>query len=187
MYNMLAAATACALCGVSTELVASGINSSSSVSGRMELVYDKKFSIYVDYAHTPDGLKKALTVLKPLANGRLICVFGCGGNRDKGKRKKMGVISGENADFTIITSDNPRFEEPMEIINEIEEGVLEVTKQYVIVQDRKDAISYAINYAKDGDILLIAGKGSEKYQEILGIKHVFDDKDMVYEILGGIS
>lgn len=97
----------------------------------------------------------------------------------------MGAISGKLADFTVITSDNPRFEEPMDIIRQIEKGMLTVSKRYVLVQDREEAIKYALNYVKEGDIVLVAGKGSEKYQEILGIKHIYNDKDTITEIIGG--
>ncbi|MBQ3220013.1 MAG: UDP-N-acetylmuramoyl-L-alanyl-D-glutamate--2,6-diaminopimelate ligase, partial [Clostridia bacterium] len=108
---------------------------------------------------------------------------GCGGNRDKGKRKKMGRISGEISDFSIITTDNPRYEEPMDIISEIEKGMLEVSKQYVLVQDRTDAIEYALKKVKENDMILIAGKGCENYQEILGIKRMYNDKDTVEELI----
>lgn len=183
VYNSLAAATVCVLLGVKTNDCEKGLNKMCGVSGRMEKIYGGKFNIYVDYAHTPDGLKNSLSSIKNICNKRLICVFGCGGNRDESKRSIMGKISGQIADFTIITSDNPRFEEPMKIINDVEKGMLEVSKKYVIVQNREEAIKYAINYAKKGDTVLIAGKGSEKYQEILGVKHLYNDKDTVMEIL----
>jgi UDP-N-acetylmuramoyl-L-alanyl-D-glutamate--2,6-diaminopimelate ligase len=111
-------------------------------------------------------------------------VFGCGGNRDKGKRLEMGKISGEIADFTVITSDNPRYEEPMDIIFDIEKGMLFSSKNYVLIQERAQAIKYALEMAEKDDVLLIAGKGSERYQEILGIKHVYNDKDTVNEFIG---
>lgn len=139
--------------------------------------------MYIDYAHTPDGLEKSLLALRPIVKGRLISLFGCGGNRDKSKREIMGAVSAKNADFTIITSDNPRYEEPMEIINEIEKGVLLVNKNYIAIEDREDAIKYALDILKPSDALLIAGKGSEKYQEILGIKKLYNDKDTVIEYL----
>lgn len=183
VYNSLAAATVCVLLGVKTDTCEKGLNKICSVSGRMEKIYGGKFNIYVDYAHTPDGLKNSLSSIKNICNKRLICVFGCGGNRDESKRSIMGKISGQIADFTVITSDNPRFEEPMKIISDVEKGMLEVSKKYVIVQNREEAIKYAINYAKKGDTVLIAGKGSEKYQEILGVKHLYNDKDTVMEIL----
>ncbi len=184
VYNAMAAATASALVGAPTKDIEYGLNVAKTVSGRLEQVYAGEFNVFVDYAHTPDGLLKSISALKELTNRKVICVFGCGGNRDSEKRAIMGEISGKYADFTVITSDNPRYEEPMDIIFEIEKGVLKATKNYVIVQDRAEAIGYAVNYARRGDIVLIAGKGSEKYQEILGIKHVFNDKDIIKEILG---
>lgn len=183
VYNTLAAATASALIGVKTEKIVSNLRSLNCIDGRLEKVYSNRFNIYVDYAHTPDGLEKVLSALKDITTGNLICVFGCGGNRDVGKRKEMGKISGLLANFTVITSDNPRYEEPMDIIFEIEKGLLEVSKKYVVIQDRKQAIEYAIDYAKKGDTILIAGKGAEKYQEVLGIKLPYNDKDTINEIL----
>lgn len=185
VYNTLAAASATALMGVKTSDVIYGLKETSIVSGRLENVYDGKFKIYIDYAHTPDGLEKVLVALKKIAPKRLICLFGCGGNRDKEKRKIMGQISAKNSDFTVITSDNPRFEDPMEIINEIETGVIAVSKNYIAIENREEAIKYAINILKVGDVLLIAGKGSEKYQEILGIKKPYCDKDTIVEYLRG--
>lgn len=183
VYNALAAATAAALCGVKPETAVYGLENLKGVEGRLEKIYGGEFDIYVDYAHTPDGLKKALLALTNKCENRLVCVFGCGGNRDKSKRRIMGEISGELADFTVITSDNPRFEEPMDIIWQIEKGVLEKTRDYVIVQDRKEGIKYAIDYAERGDVILIAGKGNEKYQEFFGIKRLYNDKDTVEEIM----
>ncbi len=183
VYNALAAATACALYGIPTEKVAEGIENLKGVSGRLECVYDGEFSVYVDYAHTPDGLEKSLKTLKAHAKNRLICLFGCGGNRDKSKRPIMGRISGEIADFTVLTSDNPRFEEPMEILWQTECGIKEKTDAYVLVQERADGIKYALDMAEKGDVILLAGKGSEKYQEVFGIKRPFCDKDFVKEYL----
>lgn len=185
VYNALAAATTAALLGVSTEKAAEGLTLISGVSGRLECVYSGKFSVYVDYAHTPDGLEKSLCALKNVCPGRLINVFGCGGNRDEKKRRIMGEVSGRLADFTVITTDNPRFEEPMEIIWEIEKGVIEYTLNYVIVQERSEAIRYAFSIADKGDTVLIAGKGAEKYQEVFGIKKLYNDKDTIEEILRG--
>lgn len=187
VYNALGAGTACALSGIPLDKIIGGIESVKNVNGRLECVYSGKYSVFVDYAHTPDGIEKALLALKPVTEGRLICVFGCGGNRDKGKRPQMGRISGVNADFTVITSDNPRYEDPMEIISEIERGMLEVRGNYVVVEDRKEGIKYALDFARDGDVILIAGKGGENYQEVLGIKHVYNDKDAVTSLIGGRS
>lgn len=183
VYNALAAASTVALTGIKPEMALLALEGVKSVSGRLEKVYNGEFSIYIDYAHTPDGLKKVLLALNKNKSGKLICVFGCGGNRDVGKRALMGSVSAEHSDFTIITSDNPRFEEPMFIINEIEKGVLIKSKNYVAIEDRIDAIKYAIDAAKKDDIILIAGKGAEAYQEILGIKKPYNDKDTVIEYL----
>lgn len=185
VYNSLSALTAVCLVGISPNRAVEGVNGLKCISGRLEKVYDKDVFVYVDYAHTPDGLKKVLNTLKMICKKRLICVFGCGGNRDQGKRKEMGKISGELADFTVVTSDNPRYEEPMEIIRQIEQGLLEINKNYVLVQERVEGIRYALNLASDGDVVLVAGKGSEKYQEILGIKHLYNDKDTILEIIEG--
>ena len=183
VYNMLAAASCCYVLGVPSQKIAESLNRCPGISGRLERFESEKCRIYIDYAHTPEALKNALITLKKTGVGKLICVFGCGGNRDQSKREIMGEISGEYADFTVITSDNPRYEEPMDIIYSIEKGVLKKTKNYVLVSDRESAIEYALNIAGKNDTVLIAGKGSEKYQEILGIKHVYNDKDTVKEIL----
>lgn len=183
VYNAMASATATALLGVKTDKIISSLKKFKGVKGRMEKVYDEDFTVYIDYAHTPDGLEKVLSAINRNKKGRVICVFGCGGNRDVGKREKMGKISGALANFSVITSDNPRFEEPMDIIFEIEKGVLSVTKDYLLIQDREEAIEYALNLAKTGDVVLIAGKGGEKYQEILGIKRPYNDNDTVKEVL----
>ncbi len=180
--NALAAAASTALIGVDCEDIIRGLDNVKCVSGRLEKVDIDGYNVFIDYAHTPDGLYKTLSTLKSNVKGKLICVFGCGGNRDKLKRKIMGKISGEIADYTIITSDNPRFEDPMDIIFEIEKGILEVTKNYILIQDRSEAINYALENACKDDCVLIAGKGSENYQEVLGIKHLYNDKDKVKEV-----
>lgn len=187
VYNALACATTCALLNVPTKKIIEGLSIAGQVSGRLQTIYNDKFSVVVDYAHTPDGLEKCLTAVKEGCKGRVICVFGCGGNRDAEKREIMGEVSGKIADFTILTTDNPRYEEPMDIIWQIEKGVLKNTKNYLLIQDRKEAIEYAICMAKKKDVILIAGKGSEQYQEVLGIKKPYNDKDTVEEILRGIK
>ncbi len=183
VYNFMAGVTVATLLGLTPDEVMDSAKKISAVSGRLERVYSGKYKVYVDYAHTPDGLKKSLSALKINCKGRLISVFGCGGNRDKDKRDKMGKVSGELADFTVITSDNPRFEEPFKIIKDIESGILDVSKRYVLIQDRFEAVKYAMEMASDNDVILIAGKGCEKYQEILGVKRLYNDKDTVEEIL----
>ncbi len=183
VYNALAASTTCALIGITCDKVAEGLKKFSGVSGRLECVFDNEFSVFIDYAHTPDGLSKTLNALRKVCENRLICVFGCGGNRDVSKRSVMGEISGEFADFTVITTDNSRFEDPMDIISTIEKGLKNKTKNYVAIQDRSKAIEYALCYAGEGDVVVVAGKGAETYQEVLGIKKPFSDKDTIEEIL----
>jgi len=185
VYNVMAAAAVAALCGIKGDNVFKGIKKIKKVSGRMETVYDGDYKVIIDYAHTPDGLGKALQAVKSTCSNKVVCVFGCGGNRDDSKRKIMGKISGENADFTVITSDNPRYEDPMAIIYEIEKGIIPVSKNYVLVSEREEAIKYAINYAKKGDVVLVCGKGCEKYQEKLGIKRLYNDKDTIMNVIGG--
>ncbi len=184
VYNAICAATVCALLGVKIEKIIEGLEELKGVEGRLEKVHSGKFTVFVDYAHTPDGLYKTLSTLKKICKNKLISVFGCGGNRDKSKRPIMGRISGKEADFTVITSDNPRFEEPMDIISEIEEGLIEESKEYIIVQDRYEAIKYALEKAKEGDLVVVCGKGSERYQEVYGIKNLFNDKDTIEELIG---
>lgn len=183
VYNALACCGVCYGLNIRCEDIILGLSKIKSVAGRLEKVYSKEFEVVVDYAHTPDGLSKALLSLKPFVSNRLICIFGCGGNRDDTKRSVMGEISGSLADFTIITSDNPRYEEPMNIIYQIEQGVIKKTKKYLIIESREDAIKYALNIAVKGDLILIAGKGDEKYQEVLGIKSLYNDKDTVNECI----
>lgn len=187
VYNIMAAAVACTLVGVSVDSVGKRLNDVSTVEGRTEKVYDGAYSVYVDYAHTPDGLENALKSMRKICKGNLISLFGCGGNRDRDKREKMGEISGRLADFTVITSDNPRYEDPMDIIFGIEKGVLSVTEKYVIIQDRRDATEYALSLAGSGDVVLIAGKGAENYQDVLGVKKPYNDKKTVTEIIREIK
>lgn len=200
IYNILAA-SAVALClGVDLKDVSHGISILSGVPGRLELV-DNKLSknIAVDYAHTPDALLKVLIALKPLYS-RVITVFGCGGDRDKGKRRQMGFVAGKNSDFVFITSDNPRTEEPMAIAMEVEKGVCEsglekyeinslngfARKGYIVDIDRRSAIKQAISMADKNTIILIAGKGHEDYQ-ILGKERIaFDDRKVAAEAASGV-
>ena len=178
VYNMLAAASACAIAGVNIDFIAQQLRSLSFVDGRMERVCNK-INVFIDYAHTPDGLENALISLKNIkGNKRLICLFGCGGNRDKQKRAPMGKISGKLADFTVITTDNSRFEDENSIISEIEGGIREVTHEYIAIRDRAQAIEYAVQIANAGDYLLIAGKGAEEYQELMGVFKPFSDREV---------
>ena len=139
----------------------------------------------MDFAHTPDGLEKSLQALKKLCKGKLYCLFGCGGNRDRTKRPVMGGVAAKYSDFLIITSDNPRYEDPYDIITEIEAEVKPCGKDYVTVTEREVATEYAIELLCEGDILLVAGKGGEQYQEIAGIKHSYNDNTIIKNIIGG--
>ena len=183
VYNAMCAITVCALVGIPLSKTIEGLKELKGISGRLDNIYDKKFSVFIDYAHTPDGIEKSLLALRPYAKGKLICVFGCGGNRDAKKRSIMGEKAGKNADFLIITTDNPRYEEPMQIIYQIEKGAKKVNSKYVLIEDRKEAIRYALSIAKDKDVVLIAGKGSEKYQEVLGVKKMFSDKETTLNLI----
>ena len=134
---------------------------------------------FIDYAHNAMALESLLKTVKEYASGRVICIFGCGGNRSKDRRFEMGEVSGNLADLTIITTDNPRFEEPKDIMKDIETGILKTKGEYVIIEDRKDAVRYAIENARDKDMLILAGKGHEDYQEIRGVKYHMDERELI--------
>ena len=138
----------------------------------------------IDYAHTAESLENILQATKTYTPGRVICVFGCGGDRDKEKREKMGEVAGRVADYTIVTTDNPRTEDPKEIIQEIEKGISKTKGKYEVEVDRKKAIKKAIKMMNKRDIVILAGKGHETYQEINGKKYPFDERIIVKEILG---
>lgn len=154
------------------------------VKGRVEIIpVSHRFTLMIDYAHNAMSLESLLTSLKEYQPKRLVTVFGCGGNRSRDRRFEMGEVSSRLADFTIVTSDNPRFEEPIEIINDIIIGVKKADGEYATVPDRKDAIRYAILHAQDGDVIVLAGKGHEDYQEIKGVKHPMDERVLIQEII----
>jgi len=195
LQNILGAIGVALSLGIGIEAIAKGIASLERVPGRLEKIESvgiDVFRAYVDYAHTGDALERALMALKPVTSGKLITVFGCGGNRDRGKRPRMGEIAARLSDLTIVTSDNPRDEDPIEIIKEIEAGIKGVKKftpderpsekGYMVVPDRGEAISKAVSLAAKGDTLLVAGKGHEDYQIIKGVKRHFDD----FEVLSGL-
>lgn len=147
------------------------------VEGRFNVITCKGINIVIDYAHTPDGLEKVISTARELTKGKVVTLFGCGGNRDRLKRPIMGDIASRLSDIIVITSDNPRFEEPLEIIEEIKKGV---SGDYLVIENRKNAIEKAIELCETGDTLIIAGKGGEKYQEIKGEKLPYNDFDVVY-------
>ena len=178
--NCMAASTVCKKLGLKCQDIAKAVSSMIGVCGRAEFIEEYNGGdIFIDYAHTPDGVLNVLKTFKELTDNRLIVVFGCGGNRDKSKRSQMGKIAGEYADFTVLTDDNPRFEDGFEIILQIEEGLKMQTQNYICIQDRLNAITHAIKMLSQGDVLLILGKGAEEYQEIMGVKTEFSDKKAV--------
>ncbi|UCC66375.1 MAG: UDP-N-acetylmuramoyl-L-alanyl-D-glutamate--2,6-diaminopimelate ligase [Deltaproteobacteria bacterium] len=177
LYNILAATTVGISLGISLETIRQGIEGLSRIPGRMEKVGDGSPWILVDYAHTPDALEKTLKGIKRLAKERLIVVFGCGGDRDRSKRPLMGKIGVQWADLAIITSDNPRTEDPFKIIEQIEKGAREVSPhRYLVIPDRREAINKAISLAGPHDLVLITGKGHENYQIIGEERLPFDDR-----------
>jgi UDP-N-acetylmuramoyl-L-alanyl-D-glutamate--2,6-diaminopimelate ligase len=182
LSNILAATASALSLGVSSDSIEEGVSSLSSIPGRLERVDNKLgISVLVDYAHTPDALKNVLQVVKPLTRGKLILVFGCGGDRDPIKRPIMGRIGRELSDILIVTSDNPRTESPEKIIADIEIGVMEggsIEKTYFRMIDRRSAIQKAIEIASEGDSVLIAGKGHEDYQIVGKVKNPFDDREV---------
>ena len=184
VYNALAAICVAKKIGISSDKVIEAL-AEIKVPGRSEMVPNKKeIPIMIDYAHSPESLQNILSAVKSYTRGKVISVFGCGGDRDKGKRPIMGEISGRIADFTFITSDNPRTENPDEIVKEIEEGIKKTKGNYKVVVDRTEAIKQAIEMATKLDIIVLAGKGHEPYQEINGEKFPFDERIIVNEIIG---
>lgn len=185
VYNSLSAASACILLGVGPEVIKTGLEAMPSVAGRFEVLdtSNRPFTIILDYAHTPDSLENTLLTVREFARARVITVFGCGGDRDKGKRPIMGEIAGKLSSYVVITSDNPRTEDPMKIIGEIEAGIKKTDCEYVCIENRREAIRYAIHNAQSDDIIVLAGKGHETYQEINGVKYPFDEKVVVAELL----
>jgi UDP-N-acetylmuramoyl-L-alanyl-D-glutamate--2,6-diaminopimelate ligase len=183
VYNALAAAGVCGLLGISEEAVRAGLEK-VQVPGRAESVdTGTDFSVIIDYAHTPDSLGNILETVRDYAAGRVICVFGCGGDRDRTKRPLMGRISGSLADYTVITSDNPRTEEPEAIISQIEEGIKTTSGRYVCITDRREAIRHALSGAQAGDVVVLAGKGHETYQIFADRTIHFDEREVVRDIL----
>ena len=184
VYNALAAATCAMELGAEPSTVAKGLGLLKNVRGRLERVGEYQGGdIFVDFAHTPDGLEKSLEALRLHCKGKLICVFGCGGNRDKSKRSVMGETASKKCNFCVLTSDNPRYEDPLDIISEIEKGYRRFSMKYAVVPDREKAVSYALDRMQKGDVLLIAGKGGEDYQEIMGIKYPFNDNDIIEKLI----
>ncbi|PZE22656.1 UDP-N-acetylmuramoyl-L-alanyl-D-glutamate--2,6-diaminopimelate ligase [Paenibacillus xerothermodurans] len=189
VYNALAAVTAALLEGISLEAIRSSLEEIQTVDGRMEVVQaGQEFLVLVDYAHTPDGLENALATIRQFCEGRILCVFGCGGDRDRAKRPVMGEVTSRFSDLLFVTSDNPRSEDPAAILADIEPGIIAAgvpRDRYQLIVDRRAAIQKAIAEASPKDVVLIAGKGHETYQEIMGVKHDFDDRVVAKEAIRG--
>lgn len=185
VYNSLTAIAICLHFGVSRENIVKALKE-AKVKGRIEMVkVSDQFTLMIDYAHNAMSLESLLSTLKEYQPKRLVCLFGCGGNRSKLRRYEMGEVSGRLADLTIITSDNPRDEEPQAIIDDIKVGIGKTEGKYVEILDRKEAIAYAIHHGEEGDVIVLAGKGHEDYQEIKGKKYPMDERVLIQEILAG--
>lgn len=184
VYNTLAVIAGCYMLNIDKDVIINSLKNTNGVAGRFETVRnDKGISVIVDYAHTPDALENILNTAREFAKGKIITVFGCGGDRDTTKRPLMGAIAQKLSDVCIVTSDNPRTEDPKLIIDDILVGLDKEDKNYKVVIDRKEAIESAIKMAKEKDVVIIAGKGHENYQIIGKVKHHFDDKEIVSDCL----
>lgn len=181
MYNTLCAAAVCAALDIPVKNVVKGIRKVTKIDGRFNIIGTSRGSVIIDFAHTPDGLKNILSSIREFSSGRIITVFGCGGDRDAAKRPLMGAVVGSLSDLCVVTSDNPRSENPDKIIDDVVKGI--VGKNYICITDRRQAVRQALRESKAGDIVLIAGKGAEKYQEINGVKHEYNDERFVMQLL----
>lgn len=185
VYNALAAIAICRHFHVQEEAIQKALRT-AKVKGRIEMVkVSDEYTLLIDYAHNAMALESLLTTLREYHPNRLVCLFGCGGNRSRQRRFEMGEVSGRLADLSIITSDNPRFEEPQAIIEDIKTGIAKTEGRYVEICDRKEAIAYAMAHGQPGDIIVLAGKGHEDYQEIAGVKYPMDERVLIAEILEG--
>jgi UDP-N-acetylmuramoyl-L-alanyl-D-glutamate--2,6-diaminopimelate ligase len=187
LFNCMCALGMALQLGIAASDVVEGVHRLSSVTGRLERVdAGQPFLALVDYAHTPDALEQALLACRELTEGRVIVVFGCGGDRDRSKRPLMGEAAARGADLAVVTSDNPRSEDPMKIIAGIEEGARRAGGDYVVIADRREAIAAALGHAGAGDVVLVAGKGHEQGQELADRIVPFEDRLVVQELLGGV-
>ena len=185
-YNALTAIGCCMAENIPLDLAVDGLHSAKGVKGRIEIVRTPgtNYTVIIDYAHTPDGLLNVINAIRGFAKGRIVTLFGCGGDRDASKRPIMGKIAGELSDFCIVTSDNPRTEDPEKIIKQVVEGVKQTDCDYEVITNRFSAIEYALDHAKKNDIILLAGKGHETYQ-VLGKDTIkFDEREIVQKLLG---
>lgn len=184
VYNAICAIGAALELGIDIETIKNGLNEAKGVMGRVEVVpTDTDYTVIIDYAHTPDGLENIIRAVKEFAKGRVITLFGCGGDRDNTKRAIMGEIAGKLSDYSIITSDNPRTEDPVRIVEMVEEGMKRTDGKYTLIVDRREAIGYALDFAKKDDVIILAGKGQETYQIIGKEKFDFDERVVVWNYL----
>lgn len=185
VYNTLDVLGAALALGVPLSQSAQILAGVPHVKGRVEVVPTpgKSYTVLIDYAHSPDGMVNVLTSVKGFAKGRTIALFGCGGDRDKTKRPKMGRVAAEIADFVVVTTDNPRTEKPADIIADILPGLADSATPHVVVEDRIEAIHYCMDHARSGDVIVLCGKGHETYQEINHVKHHMDEREIVAEYL----
>ncbi|NLO86658.1 MAG: UDP-N-acetylmuramoyl-L-alanyl-D-glutamate--2,6-diaminopimelate ligase [Clostridiales bacterium] len=184
VYNALAAASLAMIMGIDQSAIKNGLESIKAVPGRVEVLdTGTPYKVILDYAHSPDALQNVLKTIRAFTKKRLIALVGCGGDRDHGKRPIMGEIVGHLADFSILTSDNPRTEDPNVILQSIEEGMQKTDGKYIVIENRREAIRYALQMGAEGDVIILAGKGNETYQDIMGVKRPFDEKVVVQELL----
>ncbi len=182
LVNAVAAAAGGVACGADLKSIVAGLQSATPVPGRFNYINaGQPFAVYIDYAHTPDAIERLCQSAREMSKGKLLILFGCGGDRDKGKRPMMGKAATTSADFAVVTSDNPRTEDPDAIIEDIKPGL--EGNDYVICPDRSEAIRIILEKASPGDVVLLAGKGDENYQEIHGVRHPFSDADQARQIL----
>ena len=184
VYNALTAAACCLAAGLSLENISKGLKAAKGVKGRIEVVEtNTDYTVIIDYAHTPDGLYNILSAIRGFAKGRIVTPFGCGGDRDKTKRPQLGKIAGELSAFCVVTSDNPTSEEPKDIIEDILVGLRKTDCRYAVVENRFEAIEFAVDNAKPDDIILLAGKGHEPYQILKDRTIVFDEREIVLKLI----
>lgn len=188
VYNALAAASTLLTLGFDFDRTVEYLSQTSGVKGRAEVVRtDRDFTVIIDYAHTPDGLENILNAFNSIKTGRLVVLFGCGGDRDVTKRPKMGKIAADLADYCIVTSDNPRTEDPNRIIEDILAGMKDTKTPYTVIENRRDAIRFAVHNAQKGDIIILAGKGHETYQIVSTTKNHFDEREVVRDALAELA
>ncbi len=187
VYNSLTAIAICSYFGIDSNTICNALKD-AKVKGRIEMIkVSDDFTLMIDYAHNAMSLESLLTTLREYNPTRLVCLFGCGGDRSRDRRFSMGEVSGKLADLSVITSDNPRTEEPLAIIDDILIGIRKTTGKYTVIPDRRKAIEWVIHNGQPGDIIVLAGKGHEDYQEINGVKHHLDEREVIAQVLAGIK